>query len=484
MRIKRCIKRIGVMIGAVVLALAMGIGALAAGDADIDLSKTGKLKIKLDVKQGDIPVTITEVTFTIYQVQEWVDDNGTPALQWLDEYQEIGAEIGDLLTLHKNDAASGLNDAAKKLYDYIEENGKTGISKTSSDGSNYVAFDGLALGTYLVVWTNQPKQYKEVEPFLVFVPWWDGETDVWQYELTAYPKTEPLPQETPGPTPTPGPKETPRPEETPEPESTPAVASTPSPTPTPSPSSSPGPALSPANSLPQTGTLQWPIPVLAGLGIVLFLAGLIINSSSKKKAKSENAEKSGKGQGKFLIILGPVMIAGGLGLLLYNNWDSDRAAEASENMLIQIEEKEEAEVSEEITEEGIASLEIDGYQCMGVIEIPVLDITLPVIKELSYPGLKVAPCRYVGDVEDNSLIVAAHNYPRHFGNIYLLSPGDEVIFSDVEGNVYDYEVTKIEVLDGTAVEEMQEGDWDLTLFTCTYGGKSRITVRCNVQSEI
>lgn len=465
MRIKRCIKRIGVMIGAVVLALAMGIGALAAGDADIDLSRTGKLKIKLDVKQGDIPITITEVTFTIYQVQEWTVDGGTPDLQWLAEYQEIGAEIGDLLALHKSDAASGLNDAAKKLYDHIEENGKTGISKTSSDGSNYVAFDGLALGTYLVVWTNQPKQYKEVDPFLVFVPWWDGETGSWQYELTAYPKAEPLPQETPGPTPTPGPKETPRPEETPEPESTPAVASTPLPTPTPTPT----PELNPSKRLPQTGTLQWPIPVLAGLGIVLFLAGLIINRSSKKK---------------FLIILGPVMIAGGLGLLLYNNWDSDRAAEASENMLLQIEEKEEAEVSEEITEEGIASLEIDGYQCMGVIEIPVLDITLPVIKELSYPGLKVAPCRYVGDVEDNSLIVATHNYPRHFGNIYLLSPGDEVIFSDVEGNVYDYEVTKIEVLDGTAVEEMEEGDWDLTLFTCTYGGKSRITVRCNVQSEI
>jgi sortase A len=25
---------------------------------------------------------------------------------------------------------------------------------------------------------------------------------------------------------------------------------------------------------------------------------------------------------------------------------------------------------------------------------------------------------------------------------------------------------------------MESGDWDLTLFTCTTGGQSRITVRC------
>ena len=30
----------------------------------------------------------------------------------------------------------------------------------------------------------------------------------------------------------------------------------------------------------------------------------------------------------------------------------------------------------------------------------------------------------------------------------------------------------------TAVEEMRAGEWDLTLFTCTYDGRARVTVRC------
>lgn len=49
---------------------------------------------------------------------------------------------------------------------------------------------------------------------------------------------------------------------------------------------------------------------------------------------------------------------------------------------------------------------------------------------------------------------------------------------DADGICYQYEVAGLEELGGTAVEEMQAGDWELTLFTCTYGGRTRVTVRC------
>ena len=41
-----------------------------------------------------------------------------------------------------------------------------------------------------------------------------------------------------------------------------------------------------------------------------------------------------------------------------------------------------------------------------------------------------------------------------------------------------YEVVALDVLVPAAVEEMIAGEYDMTLFTCTYGGKSRVTVRC------
>ncbi|HIX11183.1 MAG TPA: sortase, partial [Candidatus Agathobaculum pullistercoris] len=59
-----------------------------------------------------------------------------------------------------------------------------------------------------------------------------------------------------------------------------------------------------------------------------------------------------------------------------------------------------------------------------------------------------------------------------------LNTGDTVTFTDVDGNQFTYAVSLIEDLPGTAIEEMQAGEWDLTLFTCTLGGRSRVTVRC------
>jgi sortase A len=55
----------------------------------------------------------------------------------------------------------------------------------------------------------------------------------------------------------------------------------------------------------------------------------------------------------------------------------------------------------------------------------------------------------------------------------------------MDGNVFVYEAAVVETLGPTDVEEMHSGDWDLTLFTCTVGGRSRVTVRFNrVEAQI
>ena len=122
---------------------------------------------------------------------------------------------------------------------------------------------------------------------------------------------------------------------------------------------------------------------------------------------------------------------------------------------------------------------IDGYAYIGYLSIPSLGLELPVMSEWDYTRLKIAPCRYAGSVKTDNLVIAAHNYRRHFGPIKKLAIGDEVYFTDVDGIVFCYEVVEMVTLSPTAVEEMSAGDYDLTLFTCTYGGQSRVTVRCD-----
>ena len=122
--------------------------------------------------------------------------------------------------------------------------------------------------------------------------------------------------------------------------------------------------------------------------------------------------------------------------------------------------------------------EIEGNGYIGLLEIPALGLSLPVMSEWSYQNLKLAPCRYSGSAYTGNFTIAGHNYSTHFGPIGGLNAGDSITFTDMQGNCFAYEVQVVETLEVTAVEDMVGEEWDLTLFTCDLSGESRITVRC------
>ena len=122
--------------------------------------------------------------------------------------------------------------------------------------------------------------------------------------------------------------------------------------------------------------------------------------------------------------------------------------------------------------------EIEGNGYIGLLEIPALGLSLPVMSQWSYPNLKLAPCRYSGSAYTGNFTIAGHNYSTHFGPIGGLNAGDSITFTDMQGNRFAYEVQVVETLEATAVEDMVSEEWDLTLFTCDLSGESRITVRC------
>lgn len=56
--------------------------------------------------------------------------------------------------------------------------------------------------------------------------------------------------------------------------------------------------------------------------------------------------------------------------------------------------------------------------------------------------------------------------------------GDSIWLEDMDGIRWDYEVAAVESLAPDAVEQMTSGEYDLSLFTCTYDGSLRVTIRC------
>lgn len=125
---------------------------------------------------------------------------------------------------------------------------------------------------------------------------------------------------------------------------------------------------------------------------------------------------------------------------------------------------------------------VGAYDSIGVLAIPVLKLELPVLTDWNYEKLKSAPCHYYGSCYEADFVIAAHNYPSHFSRLSQLQAGDLVIFTDVTGENHYYEVILLETLVATATEEMITSGFDLSLYTCTPGGASRVTVRCNVIS--
>lgn len=203
-------------------------------------------------------------------------------------------------------------------------------------------------------------------------------------------------------------------------------------------------------------------------------------------------------RGKLCTALGLLLLLAALGLTAYNLWLDARASMSVDVVLERLtptlssrqselpplssgEALEEAFVPDHVLNPEMAMPEenIDGRSYIGVLDIPALELSLPIISEWSYDALQIAPCRYSGSAYLDNLVIAGHNYRSHFASLPQLQPGDSVTFTDMDGNVFSYEVSSLETLSPYAISDMTSGDWDLTLFTCTVGGQSRLAIRCD-----
>ena len=186
--------------------------------------------------------------------------------------------------------------------------------------------------------------------------------------------------------------------------------------------------------------------------------------------------------GLVCIVLGVVLLLAAGGLYAYNRYEDAHAGAEAQTVVADLQQK--VETPEPEAESGplnpeLPVVEIDGNEYVGEISIPAIGIDLPVMSEWSYPKLKISPCRQFGSSRTDDLVIAAHNYESHFGKIGTLALGDEVRFTDMDGIENHYTVSAIEVHDPTDVEAVEHSGHDLVLYTCTYGGKTRIVVFCD-----
>lgn len=212
--------RIIALLTVLLLVVSLSVSVFAAVP---DLTATGS--IRLTLRYGSAKVS--GGTVTCIRVGDVGSSGG--------DYFFTRVLDGELLTDIQNP------ELAMELKIFAEENNLPQWTKTV-EANGEVVFDNLQVGLYLILQREPAEGYYSIQPFLVSVP--HMENGEYIYDVDATVKTE-LEKE-------------------------------------PTPITPPNPPTPPDNNVPQTGQLNWPVPVLTIIGLLLFAIGCILTDSRRK----------------------------------------------------------------------------------------------------------------------------------------------------------------------------------------------------------
>lgn len=139
---------------------------------------------------------------------------------------------------------------------------------------------------------------------------------------------------------------------------------------------------------------------------------------------------------------------------------------------------EKTDVVKEIDEQ------IEGYDVVGIIKIPKIDVNYPILEETNKESLKLSITKFWGDKinQIGSVVLAGHNNLNNkmFGRIDKLENGDVIELTDnqlvtVKYQVFDKYVT--DPNDISCILPVEDGKREVTLITCTDGNKNRLIIK-------
>lgn len=223
------IHRILCFLGTVLALMLCAVPAYAAKGttADLDLTKKGSITLTLKDSDGN---AMTGGFLDCIQVAEIADIGGETTYLLTNGFQDTNIFLEYFLDGKQSAAslAEELNDAVPAgAYKIANRPDKTGT----------VTFSNRELGLYLIRQRAKSGYYESITPFVVTVPM--NSDSGWVYDVTASPKVGTV-----------TPKDT---------------------------------AYKSVRRLPQTGQINWPVPVLAVSGIALFSLGWAMTKDKHEK---------------------------------------------------------------------------------------------------------------------------------------------------------------------------------------------------------
>ena len=125
------------------------------------------------------------------------------------------------------------------------------------------------------------------------------------------------------------------------------------------------------------------------------------------------------------------------------------------------------------------------YTYESILSIPSLGIEYPVLSETSEELLKISINKFWGGSPNSvgNYCIVGHNYKsgKMFGKLSQMKSGDTIKLTDLSGKTLEYKVYDRYVVDPENVactSQITNGLKEVTLITCTNGGKQRLIIKC------
>ena len=168
---------------------------------------------------------------------------------------------------------------------------------------------------------------------------------------------------------------------------------------------------------------------------------------------------------KMCALVGGLMLVSALTALLYWQWNinhSQKQASIYVETLHNLMPQPQNAVPEERRDNTMSVLSVDGVDFVGIVELPRYGSVLPVCG--NWGRTSQYPCRFGGSIYDGSQQIGATTQKGQYSFCREISVGDAVIFTDVEGNRYIFQVAAMRYEKHIDQVALQRQEAALTLF--------------------
>lgn len=185
----------------------------------------------------------------------------------------------------------------------------------------------------------------------------------------------------------------------------------------------------------------------------------------------------------FIILIIALIII--IGVILQKRNQDQKYEEENLEIVELFHSEEEAIVDDEQSEDAEKiQLQYQGYNVIGLIEIPAIDLEYPILEKTTQETMNISISRfYGGDINEygNVSLAGHNNYSgTMFGKNHNLKLEDKVLLTDLTGRTIEYEIYDIFSTDpnDTSILETTEPDKrEVTLITCKNGRSKRLIIK-------